>query len=310
MQTNTMLDEAEALPDLDEYFGMSTVDIAHAIINWPEGSEDQYRAIMAIRARAPDIGHNRPPLVEQLRLDTEGLLAEVNALVDTTESAQVIDDVSAAKCNDLLRQAIDKDTAVNNDRQRRNQPYADAVAAINAHYNEMRAMLAAAQTGLRRMLTAWDDKKREAAAAARAAAIAEQQERERQAAEARRKADEAAKAGNVAGAVSADIQAASLQEQAVRAETRATAIRPEPIRSTLGTTSRTRKIVFTIDDEDKAFAWARATAGIKDNLLADLRARIDSYLRSRAVGVAAVERGVDIPGITAKIELGAIQSRR
>lgn len=316
MTTNTMRDEVEALPDIDEYYGLSIVDIAHAIINWPEGSEDQHRAIAAIRARAPGMGHNRPPLVEQLAIETEALLGQVNTLIDVTESARIVDDVSAAKVNDLMRQVIDKDKEVEAERKKRNEPYAKALEAINAHYNGMRAMLSAAwigadaKGGLRQMLTAWDDKKREAADAARRKAFAEQQERDRQAAEARRKADEAAQAGNVAGAVSANLQAASLQEQATRAETRATAIRAEPIRSTLGTTSRARKIVFTIDDEDKAFAWARSTPGIKDNLLADLRARVDSYLRSRAVGVEAVQRGVNIPGITARIELGAVQSRR
>ena len=39
--TNQLVAEAAALPDLDEYAGMSAVDIAHAVIHWPEGSRNR-----------------------------------------------------------------------------------------------------------------------------------------------------------------------------------------------------------------------------------------------------------------------------
>lgn len=316
---NTLRDEAEGEtepPVLDEFDGMSITDIAHNIIAWPEGSEEQTRAIAAIRARAPGIGHNRPPLAEQLELDTATLRGEVDALITIAESSKIIDDESAGKVNDLIQKITAKLRAIDDARKKRNEPYAMAVGIVNATYNAMAGLLRVAHVGadenggLRGMLTAYDNKKRAEVAAERAKAEAEQKAREAEAAEAQRKADEAREQDNFAGAITADLHAASLADQAERAAIRAEAIRPEPIRSHLGTTSRPRVIVHTIDDPAKAFAWARKTAGLGENVLADLDKRIGAYLRSRAVGVAAVERGVTIPGVTAKTELGHVSSRR
>lgn len=313
---NTLRDQVEALPDLDEFDGMSITDIAHNIIAWPEDSEEQRRAIMAIRSRAPGIGHNRPPLAEQLAIDLEALRGTSEALIATAETAVIIDEESAGKVNDLVRSIADKIAEIEAARKARNKPYADAVGLINEAFNGIKDRLAVARFGadekggLRAMQTAWDDRKRADAAAAKAMAEAEQLAREEEAAEAQRKADEARRDGDHRGAVSADLHAASLADQAERAAVRATAIRAEPTRSHLGTTARQRKIVSTITDEAKAFAWAMKQQGLRVNILDDFQKRLDAYLRSSAIGVKAVERGVNIPGVSATVELGAVSSRR
>src|SRR5580765_6893073 len=97
--TNQLVAEAAELPDLDEYFGMSTTDICLAAAHWPEGSEDQLRAIAAIRARAPGIGHNRPPLNEAIDEELAPRRARINHLVERAERSVLIrgDETSAAK---------------------------------------------------------------------------------------------------------------------------------------------------------------------------------------------------------------------
>lgn len=315
MITNTLL-AAETLPDLSEFDGLSVVDIAHNIINWPEGSEEQQRAIMAIRARAPGMGHNRPPLAEQLAIDLTGYEAKAAALVETAEQSLIIDDESAAKVNDLAKMVADLETELNTARLARTKPYRDAEALINKTYGAIVHRLNVARIGsderggLRAMITAYDDKKRADVEAARQTALAEQEERERLAREARQKADEARAADNGAGAVHADLAAMALEDRAETAATRAAAIRYEPVRSHLGVATRQRVITFTITHPLRALGWALKTPGLKTNVLDDFTKRVRSYLHSRAVGVAAVERGITIPGIEAKVELGQTSTRR
>jgi hypothetical protein len=314
---NTLRDSVDdEPPNLDEFDGMSIVDIAHNIVNWPEGSEEQARAIAAIAARAPGIGHNRPPLADQLAIDTTSLRSDVDTLIAVAETTLIIDDESAGKVNDMVQRLVAKGREVEAARKQRNEPYAKAVTLVNSTYGALAQMLRIAHVGtderggLRAMLTKWDDKKRADAEAARKVAEEEQRKREEAAAEAQRLADEARQHDDIAGAIAADIRAASLADRAEQSARRAEAIRPEPIRSQLGSTTRQRVIVFTIDNTIAAINWALATPGIGESVKEDLHARIGSYLRSRAVGVAGVERGVSIPGITAKVELGQVSSRR
>lgn len=313
---NTMRDQVEVLPDLDEFSGMSIVDIAQNIIHWPEGSEEQFRAIAAIKARAPGIGDNRPPLADRLSIDLEGLTGEADALVDMAGTARIIDEESAGKVNDLVRKISDKEAEIEAARKLRNKPYADAVALVNSTYNAIKERLnitrigADEKGGLRNMLTVWDNKKRADAEAARRQAQEEQAQREREAEEARQAAEQARQAGDQRTALSADLNAAALADKAERAEVRAATIRPEPTRSHLGTTSRPRRIVVTITDEAKAITWALKQQGLRENVVDDFKNRVVAYLRSSAIGVKAVERGVNIPGVTATTELGQVTSRR
>lgn len=300
--TNQLVDEA--LPDLSEFDSMSIVDIAYAITLWPEGSPDQLRAIEAIRARAPGIGHNRPPLADRLESD----FAELKTRADLALKAKpvILDQESAGKVLDLMRTMRDLAGEANTLRQKLQKPYHDAAQAVAAASETVRAPLLAQVPVLQAMVTAWDDKQRAEAEDRRQKALQEQRDREAAAAEARRKADEAADAGK--STVIADKAAEHLREEAERAAIRAEAIRPEPVRGNLGQGTRRKVIKFKVEN-------IREVLG---ELLRDAadRARVEEATdqivgaKLRAVGVAGVERGITIKGLKAWVELGAVTARR
>lgn len=309
--TNQLVSEdAGALPDLSEFDGMSVKDIAYAITCWPDDSPDQARAIEAIRARAPGIGHNRPPLAERLDIDFADIMVRAKLAIATAETARIIDQASAAKVLDLqatISGLIGMRTGeIDVLRLKLQKPYHDANAMIAAKADSIRAPLAAAFSALRTMLTTWDDNQRAEAAEAQRKAREEQAAREAAAAEARRKADEAADTGR--STTVADKAAENLREEAERAAMRAEAIRPEPIRSNLGQATRRKIIRFKIENIREVLGELLRDPGD--------RARVEEATdkivaaKLRTAGVAAVERGISIKGLKAWTELGDVSVRR
>lgn len=300
------------VPQVDEYSGMSIVDIAHAVVNWPEGSEDQQRAIAAIQARAPGIGHNRPPLGEELVGEVAPLASRQAVMIETAGQAVIVDDDSAGKVTDLSVQVKALEEEIKQARDAKLRP-------INEQYNPLIAALAAAygnkMTGLRGMLNAYVQKREAAAAAERARLAAEQRQREEEAAAARRKAEEAQAAGK--GTVAAELGALKAEDAADRAQQRTEAVRTAPIRSQLGQVNTTRSIAHDFDGETegeqlaaarKALGWALKQPGMRAVIVADLRKMCGAYLRQ--LGVDAVERAQTtatelIPGVKAWIERSA-----
>jgi len=298
--TNQLVAEAQALPDIDEYFGMSITDICLAAAHWPEGSEDQLRAIAAIRARAPGIGHNRPPLAEALdeelaprRARADQLLAATPVIIDETSAAKVIDWTSQLK-------ALHDDT--DKVRLARTEPYRDAVKLINHRYDVLKVRLAVAIDGGRKMLTQWDDKQRAQV----------EDDRRRMAEEARKRQEEADAARAALPKMkgvdpAAEIDALRKADEAERLARRAEAIRHEPTRSQLGQTTRRKQIRFEIQD----FA-----ARLVDIMRSPRRAQVEQLVHKltehelRDLGVAAVEDGVQIVGVRAWVEDGGVSVRR
>lgn len=311
MTGNQLIAEADGLPDLDEFEGMSVVDIAHAITLWPEGSEDQLRAIEAIRRRAPGRGHNRAPLDEALEEDLAPQRARAEQLLEIARTAVIIDDVSAAKVVDLVRMLFDLENDLDKDRLKRTKPYRDAQSLINTKVAAIIGPLTLARggddgKGLRGMLTRHDDKRKAEAEAERRRLREEQRQREEAAADARRIAEEKAAEGK--GSVAAELDALKAQDEAERAAQRADAIRPEPIRSTLGQVTRRREITFKITDVRKALGWIIRQAGGASAAEQFARTWLGGYLR--ALGVETVAGGVEIPGAEITVEQGAANVRR
>ena len=151
--TNQLLAESDALPILDEYAGMSITDICLAAANWPEGSEDQLRAIAAIRARAPGIGHNRPPLAEALDDELAPRRARADQLLAATPV--IIDEVSAAKVVDWTSQLKALHDEVDKARLARTEPYRNAWKLINNRYDVLKLRLAVGIDAGGKMLTVW-----------------------------------------------------------------------------------------------------------------------------------------------------------
>jgi hypothetical protein len=308
---NQLLAEAEALPDLDEYAGMSAVDIAHAVIHWPEGSEDQQRAIAALRQRAPGIGHNKPPLAEALDEELAGSRARADQLLAVAARSVIVDEQSAGKVIDLTRQMRELHDELDKTRLARTKPYRDATARINHSYDALKLKLTMAiggtsgRDGLSRMLTAWDDQQRAKVEAERRRLAEEARQREAEAEAARAAAEAKAQAGRTD--VAAELEAVRARDQAEQLARRAAAVRHEPTRSQLGQTTRRRQIRFAVEDFNKR---------LRGILKSPRRSQVEKLVNDitehelRDLGVAAVEMGVTMDGVRAWVEEGGVSVRR
>ncbi len=308
--TNQLVTEA-ALPDLDEYAGMSAKDIAHAVIHWPEGSEDQQRALAALRQRAPGIGHNRPPLAEALDEELAPRRARVDQLIATAETSVIIDEDSAAKCIDLARMLKELHDEVDEARLARTRPFRDAVKLINSNHDALKLRLAIAiggtsgRDGLNGMLTQWDNKQKATVEAKRRRLAEEARQREAEAEAARAAAE--AKAAEGQSSATAELEAVRAADQAERATRRAEAIRHEPTRSQLGQTIRRREIKFVVEDLPK-----RLRDILRSRWKVQIEKTVDDITRHelRDLGVAAVEQGVTMPGVRVWTQETGVTVRR
>lgn len=308
-----MTNAAEALPE-DPYGHLTNSELAMSISAWPDDSTEQLDALRALAARAPGMGHNRPPLVEAIEAETAGLRRRAEEWVSIAADALIIDDESAKKVNDLIVKGRDIEEEAEQARLARIKPYREAVSLINATYHAISQPVLLARAGpdgksggLRRMVTVWDDRRRAEAEAEKRRLREEQRQREREAAEAQRRAEEAAAAGR--GQVNAELQAAQAREAAARAQQRADAIRPEPIRSHLGQVSRTRRIEHEITDVGALVGWLVAQAGLRGSLERACEVIVTGYLR--VLGVDTVARqDPGIPGVTVRVVVGTAGVRR
>ena len=312
VMTNQLVAEAAALPDLDEYAGMTAVDIAHAVINWPEGSEDQIRAISALRALVPDRHHNRPPLSEAIEEDLAPHNARIDQLIDVAANMGTIDNTErAAKLVDLVRMLKEQHDQLDADRLRKTKPYRDAQKAINDRYHALQLKLtmaiggASGRDGCVGQLTRWDDQQRAKVEADRRRLAEEARKREEEAAAARAAAEAKAQAGKIDPA--AELEALRASDEAERLARRAEAIRHEPTRSQLGQTTRRKQIRFEIRISRRGCATSCARRG-KRRSSSSSTSSTEHELRD--LGVAAVESGVQIVGVRAWVEDGGVSVRR
>lgn len=299
---------AAPLPDMDPYSHLTNGELAASIAAWPDDSTEQLDALRALAARAPGIGHNRPPLTEEIEAETASLRRRAEEIVKLSNDEAVIRDAeSAKKINDMIVKCRDIEEEGEQARLARSKPYRDTVSLINGAYNAITHPVGQARDALRAAQTVWDDRQRAAVAAEQARLREEQRQREREAAEAQRKAEEAAAAGR--NQVNAELQAAQAREAADRAQQRADAVRPEPIRSHLGQVSRTRRIEHDITDLAALVGWLIGQAGLRSSLMKACDDIIRGYLR--ALKVETVEKqDPGIPGVTVRIVLGTAGVRR
>lgn len=301
------------LPDLDPYEHLTNAELAASVAAWPDDSEDQRAALVALARRAPNLGHNKPPLAEALDAEVEVWRRRSEEILALVGDAVIIDAESAKKVTDLAAKTKDLEDELDKARLARGKPFRDAQALVNSTFDALIRPLKLAREGedrrggLRGMLTVFDNKVRAEAEAERRRLEAEQRQREAEAAEAQKKAEEAARAG-AAGQVNAELAAARTREAADQARLRAEAVRPIPIRSHLGQVSRRREFRFEITDLGATIAWLITQPGHKNNVEQSVRTIVGSYLRS--LGVDAVARGVEIPGIEITVDLGTAALRR
>ena len=247
--------------------------------------------------------HNQPPLSERITLELAPLLEKRVELLAIAETAVIIDEESAQKVTDLgkLMRAFELEVDAARDTMMR--PYLEATREINAAFNPIAGPVAIARQGadgrggLRQMLTRYLAKREEEAQAERDRLAAEQRTREAEAEAARRAVEEKKQAGGAG--VADELAVMQAEEAAGRLRRQAEAIRPEPIRSQLGTVGARREIAYEITDLRKLLGWA-----IKSSLRGQVEASINTIVgrHLRSLGVASVERGLGIPGLATRIE--------
>lgn len=266
-------------------------------------------------APQPGIGHNLPPLAEQLTVALTPFSERAKQLLEIATGAVIIDNPSATKVTDLSALMATLEKELDAERTERKAPFLEASRLVDSTFNPLIEQLTTARLGpeinkrrtggLRAMLTIYQQQQEAAAAEARRVAEAEQRQREADAEEARRKAD-VARQQTQGGSIAADLDAIAAEEAAAAAQRRAEAIRPDPIRAQLGNVSSRREIAFEIDDLRKLLGFMLKSP-MRGNLEAEVRKMMAGYLRT--LGTDAVERGVVIPGLTARITTQA-QIRR
>jgi hypothetical protein len=241
------------------------------------------------------IGGNLPPLGEQLAEEIAPLRDRADDLIAVAETAVIIDTESAEKVINLgqLMAALEKE--LDAAREARGKPFLEAKRAVDGAYNPLIGKMRAGRDALRAMLNTFRQKIEAEAEAQRQAALAEQRRREEEAAAA---AERAMATANVSAAL-ASLKA---QEEAAAAARRVEAIRPEPLRAQLGSLGSQRSIAFDIADTRKLVAWM-VKQPMKGNLDQALRTIMGAYLRQ--LGVDAVARGIEIPGLSAWVDTNA-----
>lgn len=279
--------------------------------------DERFQAVtdnqLVAEAAIPGIGHNRPPLGEELDEELREHRDRHGQLVALAGEAVIIDEISAGKCTDLVAMIAALERELDEERKRRIRPYLEAQRLINDRYNSLIVGLEHARQGengrggLRGMLTAWADKKEAEAEAERQRLLEQARQREEEAARARAEAEEKARSSQ--GGISAELDALHAADQAERLQQRADAIRAEPTRSHLGQVSRRRDFSFRIENLRLLLGWLIKQPGLKNNIEQSARTILGSHFRS--IGVDAIERGgVNIPGVTVSIVKGPVNVRR
>jgi hypothetical protein len=293
----------------------------------------------AAQPQPQGIGDNRPPLADQLDMELEEYRAAVDAHIGSANQSSITDHASAEAVRLLAGKisALDKTIAAN--LELRVRPHQDNVDIIRRKFNALLTPLGTAYKSLRDMMIVYvrqqdaEAARKRAAAEAEARRIAEEARKAQEAAakaqeEARKAQEEASRLVGQDGerlpllgivqkpnntganllalqkeATSANLLALQKEEEAAAAALRAAAIRPEPIRTALGSASTRRDIKFEIENLTQALAWLRAHHRTAITEVAN--GIINRHLRS--LGVDAVERGgVSIPGVKAWVEKGVL----
>lgn len=247
--------------------------------------------------------HNQPPLAERIAEAVEPLLEKRAELLALAESSLIVDDVSAAKVLDLIKILAAFEKAVDGKRDEMMRPYLEMVREVNAAFNGLATPVTQARLGadgrggLVLMQKRYDAKREADAQAERDRLAAEQRQREAEAEAARRAAEERKLAGT--GSVADELAVMQAQEAADRLARQASAIRPEPIRSHLGSMGRTRKPAFEITDLRKLLG-AMLKSDLKGQLEQAVRTIIGARLRQ--LGVDAIARGdVEFAGLSVRV---------
>lgn len=203
------------------------------------------------------IGHNAPPLAEQLTEETAALRQRAEALIASVNASRIDSPESAAQVTTLggmLKDARDRAEAA---RKERAQPFDDGKTAVQRAFKQaIIDPLDEAMTACRRMLDTWRAQLAEAAAAERRQRAAEAAEAQRAAEEAEAKRLAAERAGDTGAALRAEVAALQAADRAEKLASDAGTIRPEAmIRTAAGSASAQTQRVATVVNIGLCLRW-------------------------------------------------------
>lgn len=98
-------------------------------------------AALDLHTLAP-IGHNLPPLADQLVEETIDLKRRAEALAEAADRATVTDDDTAGKAALLVKMMRDHRKVIDDDRVARKAPYLEAGRAVDAHFAGLAGLVA------------------------------------------------------------------------------------------------------------------------------------------------------------------------
>lgn len=243
------------------------------------------------------------PLAELLGEEIAADKARADELIAAAEEAKIANDDDASKVATLIALLRDLEKKLDKAREDRKRPYLESCRTIDAAYGAvirplvLRRAGVDGRSGLSGILTIWQRKREDEARAERARIEAEQRRKEEEAEAAHRAAEEAKTKG--AGSVAAELEAIRRAEEAEALARQAETIRPDPIRTALGSVNTRREIAFEVTDIRKLLGWMLKQP-MKGQVEQAARTIMGAYLKS--LGVEAVARGVEIPGLSARVE--------
>jgi hypothetical protein len=244
------------------------------------------------------IGGNQPPLDEYLPELLAPFRTRQAQMIEVAKSARIIDRESAEKVVDLDVLIKGLAAELETQREQLKRPYLDACKLIDGQFGALTQPLGVARNSARLMLTSWNRAEEERAEAVRQRLEAERRQAEAEAEAARRVAEEKRTAGS--NSVAAELEAMQAEEQARRLADRAATVAAEPLRSHLGAVGTRREIDFQVINLRTLLSWMLKTPGIAGQLQAAASTIMSRYLRG--LGVAAIEQGVDVPGLEVRIQ--------
>jgi hypothetical protein len=230
--------------------------------------------------------NNPPSLAEELAEETQADAEQAAKLVAATAKSHIVDAGTQSQATVLANLLRAHFKAVDGRRDARKRPFDNDSKVVQAAFKAILDPMDTAIEILRKMNDAWEDKQ-EAMRQAERDRIAAEERRQREEVEAlERRAREAEEAGS--SDIGAQLAAIKANEDADALARRREAVRPEMVRTDVGTSSRAMVREFVIDDPRKLLSYLlRAN---KAELITLLQPMVDRLGRAR----------VAMPGVTVK----------